>query len=613
MPSRTGPRRVASPRRVWRTRALRGTVMPDLPAGGGARGVPSVPTTGGALAQRTVTIASAVGLHARPAALFVRAATATGLHVTIGRDGADTSDAVDAAEHPGGHGPGRPPRRAGSSCAPRATARRTCSTSWPACSRATWTATSERPVGAAPAALRDRSQPGRRGRAGAADAPTGASPASGSLPRPTWRRPDDGCARRWTPSPPRSRQRAGTADATAREILEATAMMARDPGLAGAVDTHLAQGCGPATALAAAAEDYCARFVAAGGYLAERVTDLRDVCDRAVARRARACRSRGCPPSRGRASSSPTTSRRPRRPAGPLRSSSPSSPRPAERTATPRPRRPARHPGRRAGGGRHGAHRRHAGGASTATPGWWWSTPTRPIGPSWSSAREQRARALAASHGPGRTSDGVPVALMANIGTVQDAVTAAAQDVEGVGLFRTELLFLGRGHRPQPRAADRDLHPGVRAVRRPQRRRPHPGRRRRQAAVVRRPGPGGQPGPGAARAAPLGAATGPARHPARRAGPGGPGDRRRRPGHGADGRHRRGGRLVRPPGPRARPAVGRGDDRGPGRGAAGAARPRRGRLRQHRHQRPGAVHPGRRPELGELATCSTRGSRPCST
>ena len=39
------------------------------------------------MAQRTVTIGSAVGLHARPASLFVRAATATGLHVTIARDG----------------------------------------------------------------------------------------------------------------------------------------------------------------------------------------------------------------------------------------------------------------------------------------------------------------------------------------------------------------------------------------------------------------------------------------------------------------------------------------------------------------------------------------------
>jgi phosphocarrier protein len=42
---------------------------------------------------RTVTIASTVGLHARPAALFVQAATATGLPVKIGRDGDDPVDA----------------------------------------------------------------------------------------------------------------------------------------------------------------------------------------------------------------------------------------------------------------------------------------------------------------------------------------------------------------------------------------------------------------------------------------------------------------------------------------------------------------------------------------
>lgn len=34
-------------------------------------------------AERTVTIASEVGLHARPAALFVKAATETGLTVSI--------------------------------------------------------------------------------------------------------------------------------------------------------------------------------------------------------------------------------------------------------------------------------------------------------------------------------------------------------------------------------------------------------------------------------------------------------------------------------------------------------------------------------------------------
>ena len=46
------------------------------------------------MAQRTVTIASSVGLHARPAALFVEAVNEAGLEVEIGRPG---DDAVDAS------------------------------------------------------------------------------------------------------------------------------------------------------------------------------------------------------------------------------------------------------------------------------------------------------------------------------------------------------------------------------------------------------------------------------------------------------------------------------------------------------------------------------------
>ncbi len=46
------------------------------------------------MATRTVTIASSVGLHARPAALFVEAATSTGLDVEISKDGDDPVDAT---------------------------------------------------------------------------------------------------------------------------------------------------------------------------------------------------------------------------------------------------------------------------------------------------------------------------------------------------------------------------------------------------------------------------------------------------------------------------------------------------------------------------------------
>jgi len=45
------------------------------------------------MSERKVTIASSVGLHARPASLFVQAATATGLPVTVGRVGDEPVDA----------------------------------------------------------------------------------------------------------------------------------------------------------------------------------------------------------------------------------------------------------------------------------------------------------------------------------------------------------------------------------------------------------------------------------------------------------------------------------------------------------------------------------------
>lgn len=44
--------------------------------------------------SRTTTIASTVGLHARPAALFVEQATDSGLDVQVGRPGEDPVDAT---------------------------------------------------------------------------------------------------------------------------------------------------------------------------------------------------------------------------------------------------------------------------------------------------------------------------------------------------------------------------------------------------------------------------------------------------------------------------------------------------------------------------------------
>ena len=57
--------------------------------------------------------------------------------------------------------------------------------------------------------------------------------------------------------------------------------------------------------------------------------------------------------------------------------------------------------------------------------------------------KEEALRARAASvTGPGRLSDGTPIKLLGNCGDGEGSVAAAAAGAEGIGLFRTELLFL---------------------------------------------------------------------------------------------------------------------------------------------------------------------------
>ncbi|WP_328722854.1 phosphoenolpyruvate--protein phosphotransferase [Streptomyces sp. NBC_00247] len=57
-------------------------------------------------------------------------------------------------------------------------------------------------------------------------------------------------------------------------------------------------------------------------------------------------------------------------------------------------------------------------------------------------AEAAREAALAASSGPGATSDGHKMPLLANIGGPGDVPAAVEAGAEGVGLFRTEFLFL---------------------------------------------------------------------------------------------------------------------------------------------------------------------------
>ncbi|GAB79241.1 Phosphocarrier protein HPr /phosphoenolpyruvate--protein phosphotransferase /PTS system IIA component, Glc family [Austwickia chelonae] len=80
---------------------------------------------------------------------------------------------------------------------------------------------------------------------------------------------------------------------------------------------------------------------------------------------------------------------------------------------------------------------------------------------------ERKQRDLAEAHSPAVTTDGRAIEVVANIGSAQDARTAAEVGGEGVGLLRSEFLFLDRSTAPTEdeqyeayRAAAEALSPG---------------------------------------------------------------------------------------------------------------------------------------------------------
>ena len=224
-------------------------------------------------------------------------------------------------------------------------------------------------------------------------------------------------------------------------------MMARDPGLAMGIDNQLQAGKGPTTAVTAAVEEICVMFESLGGYMAERVTDLRDVRDRAVARLL------GQPEPGVPSLSVPSILA-----AHDLA--------PAE-TATltadtclgiiTEAGGPTSHTAILASQLGIPAVVQAIGilsvpaGTSVAIDGGVGEITVNPTAAEvelLAERKRRRAAALAGGTGNGATKDGYPVALLANIGTAADAQKAAKQPVEGVGLFRTEFLFLDRDTMP---------------------------------------------------------------------------------------------------------------------------------------------------------------------
>ncbi|WNM25728.1 phosphoenolpyruvate--protein phosphotransferase [Demequina capsici] len=255
--------------------------------------------------------------------------------------------------------------------------------------------------------------------------------------------------------------RADAATGNLAEVLQATALMAGDAALHADVVKRVESGTGPATAVTKAVETFAAMFEAAGGYLAERVTDLNSVRDRVVARLL------------GAEEPGLSLSERSVVAAADLS--------PADTAAldldlvagiVTELGGPTGHTAIIAGQlgipclVRVEGILTVAAGTEVALDA---ADGTVTLAPSDGlkaaiAAREERAAALAGDTDPGATRDGHKVQLLANIGTPADAVRAVEAHAEGVGLFRTEVLFLDAAEAPTAEAQATTYQQAVEAL-----------------------------------------------------------------------------------------------------------------------------------------------------
>jgi phosphotransferase system enzyme I (PtsI) len=235
-------------------------------------------------------------------------------------------------------------------------------------------------------------------------------------------------------------------------ILEAGAAMAGDPALIRAAAQHISEGVPTAHSLCLAIDGYCSELEALGGYMAERAADLRDIRNRAVA----ILKDVPMPgiPRPGYPFILAADDLSPADTAGLIDSD-------AVALLTEKGG-PTSHTAILA---RSLALPAVVGCAEAAAlPD---GTPVILDGASGTveahPSPERRRQALAQArsrqqprtHGPGSTADKHAIALLTNIGTPGDAARAAQDDNEGVGLFRTEFLFLDRREAP---TIDEQIH-----------------------------------------------------------------------------------------------------------------------------------------------------------
>ncbi|MEU6697318.1 putative PEP-binding protein [Pseudonocardia sp. NPDC046786] len=246
-------------------------------------------------------------------------------------------------------------------------------------------------------------------------------------------------------------ERAGTADPVAAGVLEATAAIALDPTLAAAAHQRVRAGTPAAHAVTLAVEEFCTRLAGLGGYLAERATDVRDVGHRTVARLLGAAPpglpAPGHPVVLTAADLSPADT-------AALAGSDVVALLTEQGGPTSHTAIIARALGLPAVVGCPDAAR-IAAGATVLLDGGTGTVQVDPPAAARAAAAARPVAGPARASGPGRTADGAAVPLLSNVGTERQALDAAAGGSEGIGLLRTELLYLDRGTAP-PRAEQRD-------------------------------------------------------------------------------------------------------------------------------------------------------------
>ena len=242
-------------------------------------------------------------------------------------------------------------------------------------------------------------------------------------------------------------ERGARAGGEAQEVLDAQAMMARDPGLADLVTAKIDDGVSAPRAVHEAFGVFRATLAGAGEYMAARVADLDDIRDRAVAALL-GVPAPGVPDSEEpfvlvARDLAPADTARPRPGQGPgVRHRGRRADQP-HRDPRPRDGRP--------GGGRLPALLGSADGTVVLVDGASGEVHLdrrrRARGRPGGAAAPARPRSTRLT-GPGATADGHRVPLLANIGGAEDVEAALAPGAEGVGLFRTEFLFLDRTTAP---------------------------------------------------------------------------------------------------------------------------------------------------------------------